>query len=214
MIVLSLIQSALQAIFQAAVYLHTQGGVVDLRSQGIPGAPARRRDVDAVTMTQPAIQSPLEYSPVARCAVLQTDANVGPRPARPGNRHRAHRCGDRGRAVRVDRRRDPEPVRQGIRHCGRRGRGGLGHSDRHQASDASGRARPRRSSRRWSRWRRCTRVGLYGRGSYFNLSRAHEPVSARYGSCGIRSHTSVSYSSSTPWACGLTREPPSPGYRC
>jgi len=36
MIVLSLIQSALQAIFQAAVYLHTQGGVVDLRSQGFP----------------------------------------------------------------------------------------------------------------------------------------------------------------------------------
>jgi hypothetical protein len=36
MIVLSLIQSALQAIFQAAVYLHTQGGIVDLRTQGFP----------------------------------------------------------------------------------------------------------------------------------------------------------------------------------
>lgn len=35
-IVLSLIQSALQAIFQAAVYLHTQEGVVDLRTQGFP----------------------------------------------------------------------------------------------------------------------------------------------------------------------------------
>ncbi|MGB7159614.1 MAG: hypothetical protein WBD40_16220 [Tepidisphaeraceae bacterium] len=36
MIILSLIQSALQAIFQAAVYMHTQGAMTHAGPQGFP----------------------------------------------------------------------------------------------------------------------------------------------------------------------------------